>query len=119
MLGAGASALLISSSQERHWSTSDEVLLFQEKSSVRCTPRNLVLFTLTTGTQMSMLKSTTISLVLSAFKETLSSVAPHGQVTHFAPVICLPVADETQRSCVIRECEKEVGAVLWCAVLDS
>lgn len=84
-----------------------------------CTPRNLELFTLTTATQRSMLKSTTISIVLFAFKETLSSVAAHGQVTHFVPVICFSMADETQRSCVIRECDKEVGAVPWCAVLDQ
>ena len=59
---------------------SDEVLVVQERSSETCTPRNLVLLTLFIAAPLmvrggcrvcALLKSTTISLVFSTFRERL------------------------------------------------
>ncbi len=59
------------------------VLLVQERSSVMCTPRNFVLLTLSTVAPLmvrgacwvcTLLKSTTISFVLSTFRERLLSL---------------------------------------------
>ncbi len=59
------------------------VLLVQERSSVMCTPRNLVLLTLSTVAPLmvrgacwvcTLLKSTTISFIFSTFRERLLSL---------------------------------------------
>ncbi len=86
-----------------------------------CTPRNLVLLTLSTVAPLmvrgacrecTLLKSTTISFVFSTFREEIVVTALPGQAAHLAPVVCLiSVADETHHSRVIRKFNEEVGVV--------
>ncbi len=61
-----------------------------------CTPRNLVLLTLSTVAPLmvrgacrecTLLKSTTISFVFSTFRREIVVTAPPGQAAHLAPVV--------------------------------
>ncbi len=86
------------------------VLLVQERSSVMCTPRNLVLLALHSRTvdgQRSMLSvhSPEVNnnlLCLLHIQREIVVPAPPGQAAHLAPVVCLiSVANETHHSRVI------------------
>src|SRR4029434_4743783 len=84
-MGMGAFALLsLQRKQRRRWAffVSDAELVAQERSSLMCTPRNLVLLTRSTAASMVsggcslwlFLKSTTISFVLLTFSRRLLSL---------------------------------------------
>ncbi len=97
------------------------VLLVQERSSVMCTPRNLVLLTLSTVAPLMVrgacreLHSPEVNdnlLRLLHIQREIVVTAPPGQAAHLAPVVCLiSVADETHHSRVIRKFNEEVGVV--------
>ncbi len=121
------------------------VLVVQVRSSVMCTPRNLVLLTLSTvelsmvsgGWSMEfLLKSITTSFVFSTlvWQKTISvaelsspqiegqivSATPFSQLCHFLSVMrFIVVADETYHCCVISELDDVVGAELGSAVVGQ
>ncbi len=97
---------------------SDVVFRVQVRSSVMCTPRNLVLLTLST-VELSMvsggwsleffLKSITTSFVLLTLRDRL--LAPLSQLCHFLSVVrFIVVANETYHWCVIGKLDDVVGA---------
>ncbi len=96
------------------------VLVDQVRSSVMCTPRNLVLLTLSTvelsmvsggwSMEFLLLKSTTTSFVLLALRDRLLAPTPFSQLCHFLSVVrFIVVADETYHCCVISELDDVVG----------
>ncbi|KAK3508631.1 hypothetical protein QTP70_000917 [Hemibagrus guttatus] len=104
------------------------VLSDQVKFSARCTPRNLVLLTISTGdpsmysgewSLCALLKSTTISLVLSTFRDRL--LALHQAVSRCTSSLYADVvfADETHHGRVIRELDDVVRAVHCCTVVSQ
>ncbi len=105
------------------------VMLVQERSSVMCTPKNLVLLNLFTvapllvrgaGRVCTLLKSTTISFVFSTFRrDCCHKHHPARRLTR-SPVVCLiSVANETHHSRVIRKLNEKVGVVWWCVVVGQ
>ncbi len=105
------------------------VLVVQVRSSVMCTPRNLVLLTLST-VELSMvsggwsteflLKSITTSFVLLHIEGQIVSATPLSQLCHFLSVVrFIVVADETYHCCVIRKLDDVVGAELGSAVMGQ
>ncbi len=93
-----------------------------------CTPKNLVLLTLST-VELSMvnggwsteflLKSNTTSFVFPTLREIVSAT-PFSQLCHFLSVVhFIVVADETYHCCVISEIDDVVGAELGSAVVGQ
>ncbi len=106
----------------------DLVLVVQVRSSVMCTPRNLVLLTLST-VELSMvsggwstgflLKSITTSFVFSTLRDRL--FAPHHSASCATSSVVrfIVVADETYHLCVICKLDDVVGAELGSAVVGQ
>ncbi len=106
------------------------VLVVQVRSSVMCTPRNLVLLTLSTvelsmvsggwSMEFVLLKSTTTSFCLTRIEGQIVSATPFSQLCHFLSVVrFIVVADETYHCCVISELDDVVGAELGSAVMGQ
>ncbi len=85
-----------------------------------CTPRNLVLLTLSTVAphgqrSMQRVHSPEVNdnlLRLLHIQREIVVTAPPGQAAHLVPVVCLiSVADETHHSRVIRKFNEAVGVV--------
>ncbi len=105
------------------------VLVVQVRSSVMCTPRNLVLLTLST-VELSMVSggwSTEFSpevhhnlLCLLHIEGQIVNATPLSQLCHFLSVVrFIVVADETYHCCVISELDDVVGAELGSAVVGQ
>ncbi len=106
------------------------VLVVQVRSSVMCTPRNLVLLTLSTvelsmvsggwSMEFLLLKSNTTSFCLLHIEGQIVSATPFSQLCHFLSVVrFIVVADETYHCCVISELDDVVGAELGSAVVGQ
>ncbi len=106
------------------------VLVVQVRSSVMCTPRNLVLLTLSTvelsmvsggwSMEFLLLKSITTLLCLLHIEGQIVSATPFSQLCHFLSVVhFIVVADETYHCCVISELDDVVGAELGSAVVSQ
>ncbi len=106
------------------------VLVVQVRSSVVCTPRNLVLLTLST-VELSMVSGgggvNGVSpevhhnlLCLPHIEGQIVSATPFSQLCHFLPVVrFIVVADETYHCCVISELDDVVGAEHGSAVVGQ
>ncbi len=101
------------------------VLVVQVRSSVMCTPRNLVLLTLSTvdgqwGGQWSPPPEVQHNLLcLLHIEGQIISTTPFSQLCHFLSVVCfIFVANETYHCCVISELDV-VGAELGSAVMGQ
>ncbi len=85
------------------------VLVVQVRSSVMCTPRNLVLLTLSTGELHNL-----------HIEGQIVSATPFSQLCHFLSVVrFIVVANETYHCCVISELDDVVGAELGSAVMGQ
>ncbi len=94
------------------------VLVIQVRSSVMCTPRNLVLLTLST-VELSMVSGVPPPevhhnlLCLLHIEGQIVSATPFSQLCHFLSVVrFIVVADETYHCCVISKLDDVVGAEL-------
>ncbi len=108
---------------------SDVTLVVQVRSSVMCTPRNVVLPTLSTVKPSMVsggwsteffLKSITTSFVLPTLRDRL--LAPHHSAscaTFFSVVRFIIVSDEAYHSCFISKLDDVVGAGLGSAVVSQ
>ncbi len=101
------------------------VLVVQVRSSVMCTPRNLVLLTLST-VELSMVNGVPPPevrhnlLCLLHIEGQIVSATPFSQLCHFLSVVrFIVVADETYHCCVISELDDVVGAELGSAVMGQ
>ncbi len=101
------------------------VLVVQVRSSVMCTPRNLVLLTLST-VELSMVSGVPPPevqhnlLCLLHIEGQMVSATPFSQLCHFLSVVrFIVVADETYHCCVISKLENVVGAELGSAVVGQ
>ncbi len=104
------------------------VLVDQVRSSVMCTPRNLVLLTLSTvelsmvsggwSMEFVLLKSHHNLLCLLHIEGQIAT--PFSQLCHFLSLVrFIVVADETYHCCVISELDDVVGAELGSAVMGQ
>ncbi len=105
------------------------VLVVQVRSSVMCTPRNLVLLTLST-VELSMVSGGWVNgvspevhhnlLCLLHIEGQIVSATPFRQLCHFLSVVrFIVVADETYHCCVISKLDDVVGAELGSAVVGQ
>ncbi len=78
-----------------------------------CTPRNLVLLTLSTVAPLMHSPEVNNDLLrLLHIQREIVVTAPPGQAAHLAPVVCLiSVANETHHSRVIRKLDEKVRVV--------
>ncbi len=103
------------------------VLVVQVRSSVMCTPRNLVLLTLSTvdgqwgvvnGVPPPEVQHNLLCLL--HIEGQIISTTPFSQLCHFLSVVCfIFVANETYHCCVISELDDVVGAELGSAVMGQ
>ncbi len=131
-MGGGRLALFSRQGKCRHccaFLETDMVLEDQVRSSVMCTPRNLVLLTLST-VELPMVSggwSTGVSpevhhnlLCLLHVEGQVVSATPFSQLCHFLSVVrFIVVADETYHWCVIGKLDDVVGAELGSAVVGQ
>ncbi len=109
------------------------VLVVQVRSSVMCTPRNLVLLTFST-VELSMVSGGQWGVVsgvpppevhhnllcLPHIEGQIVSATPFSQLCHFLSVVhFIVVADETYHCCVISELDDVVGVELCSAVVGQ
>ncbi len=103
------------------------VLVVQVRSSVMCTPRNLVLLTLpavdgqwgvVSGVPPPEVQHNLLCLL--HIEGQIVSATPFSQLCHFLSVVCfIVVADETYHCCVISKLDNVVGAELGSAVVGQ
>ncbi len=108
---------------------SDMVLVVQVRSSVMCTPRNLVLLTplhsRTVDGQWGVVNGVSPEvhhnlLCLLHIEGQIVNATPLSQLCHFLSVVrFIVVADETYHCCVISKLDDVVGAELGSAVVVS
>lgn len=107
---------------------SDVMLVVQVRSSEMCTPRNLILLTLSSQAvdgQWEVINRISPEihhnlLCFAYIKEQVVCTTPFNQLFHFLSVECfIIVADETYHSCVIRKLDDMVGAELGSTVVGQ